>query len=340
MRPPRHRAIAAALSPLAALYGLAVARRNARFDRGEGVIRASLPVISVGNLAAGGTGKTPMTAWLVARLRAAGRTPAVITRGYGGRAGAGPLDVSHGTGPLVGADVAGDEPVVLAATTGAIVVAGSDRVRGVARAAELGADVAVLDDGFQHRRLARDLDVVLLDAADPFGNGRLLPAGPLREPPGALARAGIVVLTRWESTTGPAGREAVRGAGVGAPILRAVHRRAGFRDRGGRPVAAPRRAVAFCGIARPDTFLRDLGDEGVDVAAFLAFPDHHRYSEREIARIAGQAAGAAVVTTAKDIVRLARGGPLANALALEIALDVLDPEPLDAALARAVGGRP
>lgn len=329
MNPPSSPALGWALAPLSALWGLAVGIRNRRFDRGEGVTRARVPVISVGNLAVGGTGKTPMTAWLAARLAAAGRRPAIVTRGYGGRAGAGPMDVSHGSGPLVDARTGGDEPVLLATLTTAVVVAGSDRIAGAERAVELGADVVVLDDGFQHRRIARDLDVVLLDAERPFGNGRLLPAGPLREPASAIARAGIVVLTRWNGEPAP--------SGVKAPIVRSRHREAGFRDAAGRAVATPARAFAVCGIARPESFLGSLREAGVEIAGSRSFPDHHPFREGEIREIAHGARdrGAAIVTTMKDLVRLS--GALPEAIALHVEVEVLDPAPLDAALDAVLG---
>jgi tetraacyldisaccharide 4'-kinase len=324
VNPPRAEWIARSLAPIAALWGLAVSVRNRRFDRGEGVVRVEVPVVSVGNLAVGGTGKTPMTAWLAARLSAAGLRPAIVTRGYGGRAGAGPLDVSRGSGPLVDARLGGDEPVLLATMTSAAVIAGSDRVAGARRAIELGADVVLLDDGFQHRRLARDLDVVLLDAAHPFGNGRLLPAGPLREPPGSLARAGIVVLTRWNGEPPP--------SDVAAPIVRARHRAAGFRDAAGRETAPPARALAFCGIARPESFLESLRGAGVEIAGVRVFPDHHPFRDAELRELAdgARSRGAAIVTTMKDLVRLS--GALPDALALHVEVEILDPEPLDAAL--------
>jgi tetraacyldisaccharide 4'-kinase len=327
--PPRSHAAALALAPLAALYGLAVARRNRRFDRGDGVERAPVPVVSVGNLAVGGTGKTPTTAWLASHLRARGRRPAIVTRGYGGRAGSGPLEVSRGAGPIVDALHGGDEPVLLATLTSAIVIAGSDRVAGARRAAKLGADVILLDDGFQHRRLARDLDLVLLDAAHPFGNGFLLPAGPLREPPASLRRAGVVVLTRWNGETAP--------AGIDAPVVRARHRAAGFRDAAGREVAPPARAFAFAGIASPEGFFASLSACGVELAGTRSFRDHHPYRDVELASIADGAhrAGAAIVTTMKDLVRLS--GRLPDAIALHVEIELADPAPLERAVDAVLG---
>lgn len=335
MSMPRYPGYVLAMRPFEVLYRAVVARRNARYDRGLGVERAGIRVVSVGNLTVGGTGKTPAAAWMVKRLMQRGRTPAIVSRGYGGAAGAGPVVVS----PDSRWEDVGDEPVLLAELTRAVVVVGSDRVAGARKAAELGADVAVLDDGFQHRRLARDLDVVLLDAADPFGNGRLLPAGPLREPAAALARAGIVVLTRADAAGAPAGEAAVRSLRLPAPVVRAIHAPAGFVRPDGRETAAPARAVAFAGIARPETFRESLVATGVEVVLFRAFPDHHPYRSAELLPLLERArrAGVALVTTRKDRVRLPaelRG----ETLALEVELRPEDPRELDEALDRALGG--
>src|SRR5262245_27319852 len=271
----------ALLSVPALLYGGAVRMRNLFYDRNGAVVRAGLPVLSVGNLTAGGTGKTTMVAYLARRLRDWGRAPAVVSRGYGGRAGRGPLVVSRGGRALVGPELAGDEPFLLAETLPGIpVVVGSDRIAGAAATKELGADVVVLDDGFQHRRLARDLDIVPLDAAGPFANYHLLPAGPLREPISGLARADVVVITRSRPGESFVVLErVVRRYNARCPILRSANHRIGFVDAAGTKCPRPARAVAFCGIGNPASFLVDLEAEGVEIAGFHPFPDHHRFSE-------------------------------------------------------------
>ena len=318
MRRRAHAAAVALAIPTAAFAGV-VRLRNAWYDRPGASRRASVPVISVGNLAVGGTGKTPLVAWIARRLRAEGLVPAVVSRGYGGTAGPGPLVVSTGEGPRVNARTCGDEPHLLARSLkGVIVVVGSDRIEGARCAATAGAAVVLLDDGFQHRRLARNLDIVVLDGRAPFDDGRLLPQGSLREPPSALARAQMVVLTRVREGDPATGAiQAVRAAGYSGPIVRAGHRTTGFTDAAGVECAPPKRALAFCGIGDPGLFRGDLAAAGVLAAGFHAFRDHHPYT------VAGwdalieesKALGVPLVTTEKDLSRLeaAAGASLARA---------------------------
>ncbi len=311
----------ALLAPLSLPYRLAVRIRNRYYDRSGGSRKAQLPVISIGNLTVGGTGKTPIVAWLGERLIAAGIKPAVVSRGYGGSAGKGPRVVSKDSA----ASECGDEPCLLASRLpGAIVLVGSDRHAVAQSARGHGADVVLLDDGFQHRRLARDLDILLLDWGRPFGNGWLLPAGPLREPLDSLKRADVIVATGCDSSGSESRIERlVRPYNAAAPIFGSTWRRAGFFDPERRPVASPSRAVAFCGIARPERFRADLQSEGVDVVAFRAFRDHHRYStreQRELAELA-RVEKAALVTTEKDLARLDaldEFGPVALRIEAEI----------------------
>jgi len=180
-------------------YGGAVRARNRLFDSGFlEQQRIGCPVISVGNLTVGGTGKTPMVILLAGMLKDRGLRPAVLSRGYGGKNRADVLVVSDGMRVLAGPDEAGDEPVLIARRLGDVpVLAGPKRVITGRHALEhFSVDAILLDDGFQHRYLHRDLDIVLLDSRQPLGNGFLLPRGPLREPPSALARAGVIAFTR------------------------------------------------------------------------------------------------------------------------------------------------
>ncbi len=307
MRPRSFAASVALAIPSAAFTGL-VRLRNAWYDRPGVPQRASVPVISVGNLAVGGTGKTPLVAWIAQRLRADGLVPAVVSRGYGGTAGPGPLLVSTGAGPRVNARTCGDEPHLLARSLkGVIVVVGSDRIEGARCAAAAGAAVVLLDDGFQHRRLARDLDIVVLDGRAPFDSGKVLPIGSLREPPASVARAELVVLTRLrEGDPASNAIRTVRAAGYSGPIVRAGHRTTGFTDAAGAACEPPKRAVAFCGIGDPSLFRNDLAEAGVLAAGFHAFRDHQPYSVAgwEALLEEAKALDVPLITTGKDFSRL------------------------------------
>ncbi|HET8542629.1 MAG TPA: tetraacyldisaccharide 4'-kinase, partial [Anaeromyxobacter sp.] len=277
--------------------------------------RAGAPVVSIGNLAVGGAGKTPAAIAVARRLAARGRTVAVLSRGYGA-ARADARVVSDGRAVLLDADAGGDEPVLLARRLpGTRVLCGPRRAE-LARTAvrDLGADALLLDDGFQHRALARDLDVVVLDAANPFGNGRLLPAGPNREPRSALRRAGLVWLSRVDQADAAAlaplralareatGREPIESRHAPVDVLDGALARAFGPD-----ALRGLRVLLLAGIARPDGFRRTLAAMGASVALERVFPDHHRYGADDVAEALRAAADAGVdlvVTTEKDAVRL------------------------------------
>ncbi len=273
----------ALLSPLAGLYVLAGDWRRAAARP----YRAPVPVICAGAVTAGGAGKTPVALALARHLVRRGRRVHLLSRGYGGSA-AGPLAVDlrrHDAATV------GDEPLLLAVAAPCWVA--RDRAAGARAAVAAGADIIVMDDGLQNPTLAQDLTLLVVDGEQGFGNGRVMPAGPLREPvERALARADAAVLV-GEDRTGVAGR-------LGAtPLLRA------------RLVAeaadlAGRRVLAFAGIARPAKFFAALAALGAEIAAAEAFPDHHRYTADEIARLfaTAQRLGALPVTTEKDAVRL------------------------------------
>jgi tetraacyldisaccharide 4'-kinase len=344
MKIPEHPAAQAALGMAAVLYGAVIRARNRYYDRPGTVRRAGLPVISVGNLTVGGTGKTPVVSWIARRLLGEGLRPAVVSRGYRGSVGRGPLLVSDGRGPVCDAERCGDEPYVLARTLpGVAVVVGSDRVAGAEAARRAGAAIVVLDDAYQHRRLARDLDILLLDAGNPFGTGKLIPAGILREPLAGLSRASLVLITR--SRVGeqfPAIERVLRRFNRSAPLLTAGHRRVGFVDRLGQPVARPDRAIAFCGIGRPQPFRTDLIEEGVELMDFRAYPDHHSYSDAELhaLRESAERHRAELVTTEKDLVRLPHGTEWTGGVglsALRIETEIHEPDLLLDAVLGIVG---
>jgi tetraacyldisaccharide 4'-kinase len=320
----------AALGVAALLYRLAVYLRNAAFDRGwTRIARAEVPVVSVGNVTLGGTGKTPMVEWVARWFRKRGIRVTLLSRGYGQTEGL------------------NDEGLVLDQNLPDVPhLQDPDRVN-LARIAveELQAQVLVLDDGFQHRRLARDLDVVLLDALDPFGEGRLFPRGLLREPIGSLRRADIVVLTRADHVDGARRAELRRAAERHAGPLRWVTSRHAPRDlidgRGGSSPLdelAGRKVVAFCGVGNPEGFRQTLAELGVEPLDLKVFPDHHAYDRADVESLIRWATGHGAdfaLTTQKDLVKLRVDtlGPI-PLRALRIELEILEGEELlDRALA-------
>ena len=306
------------LAPLGALYGAGAAARAWLHRRGL-LSRSRLegPVVSVGNLGLGGTGKTPVVARLAAMLQEAGFPVSILSRGYGGSFHGEALLVSDGERVLADAAEAGDEPVMLARALPGVVVAVGPRRDAAGRAVEarFGPRVHVLDDGFQHLRLHRDLDLLCLDA--PPRAGRPIPAGRLREWPAAAARADIVLCTGEAPCAGPeAGR-----------TFRVRRRIEGFFTRDGRPQPAPRRPFLLAGIARPERFEADVRSQAADVAGSRFFPDHHRFRADELLGALEQARsrGAdAVVTTAKDEVRLPEGEWDPPVLVLRISAEIED----------------
>jgi tetraacyldisaccharide 4'-kinase len=270
--------------------------------RGRGVVpyRAPVPVVCIGNLTAGGAGKTPMVAALLARLVAQGRNPHVVSRGHGGR-----LARSRSAGPhRVDPDrdsyqAVGDEPLLLAAL--APVWVARDRAAGARAAAAAGAGLILMDDGFQNPSVVKDRSILMVDAGSGFGNGRLIPAGPLREPvAGGLARADAVVLVG----TGAERKAAVaRWPGLaGALAARLVPRRTGLS-------LAGEKVLAFAGIGRPGKFFATLKAMGAQIVEAVPFADHCDYPPAVLRRLQRRALaeGAMLVTTEKDAVRLPAG---------------------------------
>ena len=311
------------LKPPAALYGMWMRTRAILYRKG--VCRSNrLPchVISVGNLSVGGTGKTPMVLYLARYLTGRGRKVAVVSRGYRGRFESGGGIVSDGKTILAGAADSGDEPQVLARLLrGVPVIVGGNRFRAGQRAvSEFAPDVILLDDAFQHLKLQRDLDIVLLNCSRPFGNGYTLPAGELREPPQALKRGDAVILTRCRTATGcPAAKTVGRELAVHTrgPVFRTRHvtvvRRILSAEGDPRPdnTLAGRRVFAFSGVAKNDEFLYTLSGLDCKVAGSMGFPDHHDYTAADLAGVCRQAEKNDVdyiVTTEKDFVKLEPAG--------------------------------
>ncbi len=302
------------LVPLSWLYGWVVARRRARL-RELPPWRLPVPVISVGNITTGGTGKTEAVAYLCRLLLAHGLKPGILSRGYKRRSRAATLVVSKGQGPEVSVDEAGDEPYLLAQRLpGVALVVGKDRwISGMQAVQALGCQVLVLDDGFQRRdQLYRDLDIVLVDAADPFGGEALLPAGRLREPVGALAEAGVIIVTRADQHRTEALVARLARLAPEALILNAQHTPANLISLDGKKKQSPeflanRRVLAVSGIARPEAFEKTLESLGATVTGHFSFADHHWFTDAERKRIFHHAVSlkSEIVTTSKDAVRLA-----------------------------------
>jgi tetraacyldisaccharide 4'-kinase len=277
--------------------------------------KLDVPVISVGNLTMGGTGKTPCVLRLVELLRERGRKPGILTRGYGRTSPVTAMALPPGA--TVRADVSGDEPQIFLRSRMAPVGIGADRYRtGTLLAREFGTDVLLLDDGFQHVKLARNFDVVLVDALNPFGGGEVFPMGRLREPVQGVARADAVVITRNEaSDLGPAIEREIRRWNPRAPIFRAhIQAEWWVEHRTGRKIPTGEmkldRAGAFCGLGNPQGFYRTLDALGVRYVDCVEFGDHHRYLPTELMRLTEQfkrRGATALVTTEKDAVNLCEG---------------------------------
>ena len=278
------------LSPASVLWQVGARLRRWRARP----VRIPVPVICVGNATVGGGGKTPMVAALMQRTIAAGKAPHIVTRGHGGRT-TGPhrVDAVRDTAAEVG-----DEQLLLAAF-GPVWVA-RDRGAGALAAAEAGADLVLLDDGYQNPGIVKDVHILMVDAASGFGNGRIVPAGPLREPlADALARTDVVVLS------GPPGAAPVT-VETDRPILRGPILRGTITPiRTGIDLAGEA-VVAFAGIARPEKLFDSLRSLGADVIAAHPFPDHAPYSDAVLRRLLAEARreNATLVTTDKDAVRL------------------------------------
>jgi tetraacyldisaccharide 4'-kinase len=289
------------LSAVSRPYEWAVRLRNRSYDAGWTAIRrVGVPVVSVGNLTVGGSGKTPCVEFLARRFLQMGVRVAILSRGYGSTSGP------------------NDEALVLASNLPDVPhLQGVDRVVLAQQAIEKWkARVLILDDGFQHRRLARDVDLVLIDATNPWGYGRMFPRGLLREPLSALRRADAVIITRCDQVSSAevsAITARIRRARPGAPVATAAHRPVGWMRWGGAgrpPESMCGQVVAgFCGVANPDAFRRTLESLDCQVADFRIYPDHHRYTRGDLSELhawaASQPCGAMIVTTQKDMVKLA-----------------------------------
>ena len=310
-----NRAAKVALAPFSALYSAAVKARSIGYEkRFLKTHTVQVPVVSIGNITVGGTGKTPLVQWLAEHLADNGRKVCIVSRGYRRENAKNQVVVSDGKQILSDVAHAGDEAMMLAQSLlgKSAVVCDADRVAAAQSAIDdLKSDVLLLDDGFQHRRLARDLDIVTVDATNPFGNGQLLPAGTLREPIHNLGRADCIVLTRVSAEGATELIDRIRHV-TNAPIFQSRtvikrFRRLDSTDSADDFTEIKQPLSAFCGIGNPRAFFEQLRAAHLDVCHETAFRDHHKYSQADIDRVAEQATakGAqALVTTAKDAVKL------------------------------------
>ena len=321
------------LSPLSALYGAATRARLMLYRAGAlHTEKIAAPVISVGNITAGGTGKTPLVAWLARRAAELGEKVCVLTRGYGRADESKQVLVSDGAGLLAEAREGGDEPRLLAEMLlgFAAVISNADRVAGARWALEnLKSSLFILDDGFQHLAIARDLNLVAIDASNPWGGGRLLPRGRLREPLDGLKRADALVLTRANlvSDIDSIRAEAEHTSG-GRPLLVSRTRTTRVRWLAGElldneaalenktlkndkeavfAASLPQPVAAFCALGNPQTFFAHLIEDGHTLAHTRSFRDHHDYTQSDVDALTREAierGAQSLITTAKDAVKL------------------------------------
>lgn len=289
------------LLPLGWLYGLTACIRNALYNSGYlKSLKVPVPVISIGNITAGGTGKTPMVEWVASLLRDNDFRPAILSRGYKGAGGA------------------NDEALLLEEHLADVPhLQGADRhALALAAIEELEAEILVLDDGFQHRKLGHDLDMVLLDATNPWGYGHMLPRGTLREPKSGLRRADVIVVTRAdqaaEATLKSLAKE-IESIAPGKLLCEAIHQPVECIRYSGAPLPLEalkgKRVLVFCGLGNPAALLATLKSLGAQIAETLLFPDHHPYGAQDVEKIIAWAdkssqGGDLLVTSEKDLVKL------------------------------------
>jgi len=325
------------LPPLSAIYSVVTRARTTGYRRGWfSISKLSAPVISIGNLTTGGTGKTPLVKWVcITVARETGKRVCVLTRGYGRANPQSQVVVSDGKKLLASERDAGDEPYLLASNLIGIaaVVCNPDRAAaGEWAIKNLGSEVFVLDDGFQHLRLSRDLDIVTIDATNPWGGGSLLPYGRLREPRAGLSRADCIVVTRTEQVEDMVSlSESVQRLAGAIPVFTSRMMTSGIRGLNGESVSneslLAQPVAAFCGVGNPESFFNQLRREGYSPVFTRAFADHHDYNQADLNRLIKEAkdhGASALVTTAKDALKLASLEIELPCYVLEIKISIAD----------------
>src|SRR5215470_3660934 len=302
------------LPPLSALYGAITRSRTALYERGTfRSFKLERPVISIGNITTGGTGKTPLVEWVARVVAGSGKKVSILTRGYGRENPRDRVLVSDGSTVFADPSQAGDEPFQLATDLigVAAVISDADRfAAGQGAIQHLSTECFVLDDGFQHLQLARDLNIVAIDATDPWGGRQMLPYGRLREPLTGLKRADCIVLTRCEQVDDlePLRAEIAKRTGD-RPVFHAR-----IKTRQIAPIQQsitnpqpPEPIAAFCAVGNPQSFFTHLNREGYRLVLRKSFRDHHAYTQDDVSKLSKAAvrAGAqSLITTAKDAVKL------------------------------------
>lgn len=297
------------------LYRLIISLRNRLYDHKIfSEKKLACPVISVGNITVGGTGKTPCVIWLTRMLQEEGFRPAVLSRGYGGKSAAPVNIVSDGENILLSAAEAGDEPYLIARSLPGIpVITGPQRILTGNKAIEnFGSDILICDDAFQHRRIFRDINLALLDSEKPWGNGYLLPRGELREPVTALRRADAFLLTRADEVKKISAIPGKLAQAENIPVFLSTHKIVDIVcGNGGKHLSLAelkdKKVCAFAGIARPDSFQSAIKQAGAKLVSFDIFSDHHRYSPEELKKIRNNFLrnnADLLITTEKDGMRL------------------------------------
>lgn len=328
--------IQAAAIPFSLLFKQVIQCRNYLYDRG--IIKSSRlgsKVISVGNITVGGTGKTPVVEYIAKTLSGKGERVTILSRGYK-RKSKGPIMVSDGKRVLTDVFQAGDEPYLLAHRLKRVrVIVDNNRYRAGGMAlSDGGADFLLLDDGFQYRRLQRDVDIVVIDASNPFGNGRVLPAGPLREPLDSLRRAHLIWLTRVDQAS--AIRKLINRVRkyTKVPIIKSVHapmRFVNLHTRAQLPLEAGKgkRVIAFAGIGNSKAFGNTLRTLGVEIVDFISYRDHHFYKQNDLATIKTRFEenhAELIVTTEKDALKVSGGNLQLPFYFLQIEIEITEGE--------------
>ena len=344
-----NRAASIALAPLSLVYGAAVRIRSALYRKGiRKTHSVGVPVISVGNITAGGTGKTPLVEWIANELAKSGHRVCILTRGYRRANPSKRVVVSDGERIVSDTEQSGDEAMMLARSllrSKAAVVCDGDRVSGARWAIEhLNPDVLILDDAFQHVRIARDLNIVTIDATNPWGGGRLLPAGILREPITSLRRADCIIVTRTREAIDASLQAQIRRV-TDSPtfgsttVISRITTLDSAEFEADKETIRKQPIAAFCGLGNPKPFFQQLREEGFDVRYTKAFRDHHKYSQTDIDLVSRHAAGTgarALITTAKDAVKLASLRFTLPCYIVEIEMQIKNADELLALISQAI----